>query len=276
MAGEARHRWVLRICAVLSASWMFLTGTLVLCGYAIKHSGTVNSADRRITSFVVNHRTATLNGVMRVVTWTGSWIAVLVVAVAVGALSWRRCLPILALGAVLASWVGELLAVTLAKPLVERHRPPEAAWAVVAHGWAFPSGHAANAVVVFSTAAALMARLSTSTIIRLLCWISAILLVALVGFSRIELGVHWTTDVLAGAAWATAWTAAVVAVMQGSATASWPNDRPGSGARVPGCRRILRRLRRSQGLDPLGKLALRNTAWLAGRSCRSDRLSSLR
>jgi undecaprenyl-diphosphatase len=85
---------------------------------------------------------------------------------------------------------------------------------VVAHGWAFPSGHAANAVVVFATAAALVARLSSYRAARVLCWTAGGLLVALVGFSRIELGVHWTTDVVAGAVWASAWTAIVVVVIR--------------------------------------------------------------
>ncbi len=143
---------------MLVCAWLGLVALLVLCGEGVKHSSLVNSADRRITSFVVTHRTASLTDIMKAVTWAGSWIALAVVAVVVGVLTWRRRLPWLALGAVLTSWVGELLGVILVKGLVERERPPEAVWMVVAHGWAFPSGHAANAVVVFATAAALVAR----------------------------------------------------------------------------------------------------------------------
>ncbi len=137
---------------------------------------------------------------------------------------------LLVLAAVLASWAGELLGVTLVKRLVERHRPPEALWAVVAHGWAFPSGHAANAVVVFATAAALAAGLSTHRTVRLLCWASGALLVALVGFSRIELGVHWATDVVAGAIWASGWTVTVVAALRRTLAPSGPGLRSGSDA----------------------------------------------
>ena len=219
-----------RACVVLVCAWLVLVALLVLCGEVVKHSGVVNSADRQITSFVTTHRTPWLNDIMKVVTWAGSWIAVAVVAVVVGALAWRRHLQLLALGAVIVSWVGELLAVTLVKQLVERDRPPAVVWAVVAHGWAFPSGHTANAVVVFACAAALAARLSRYRIVRLLCWTSGALLAALVGFSRIELGVHWTTDVLAGAVWACVWTVTVVAVVRHQKATSDPEIRSGSDA----------------------------------------------
>jgi len=151
---------------------------------------------------------------MKVVTWTGSWVAVLVVAAAVVFLAWRRRLPLVAVGVVLAAWVGELLAVTLTKFFVARARPPEAVRLVVAHGWSFPSGHTANAVVVFATGAALVARFAGWSRARALAWTAAVLAVALVGFSRIELGVHWTTDVAASIVWATAWALVVVAILR--------------------------------------------------------------
>jgi membrane-associated phospholipid phosphatase len=222
---------MMRASAVLVCAWLALVALLVLCGEGVKHSGVVNSADKRVTSFVVAHRTPWLNDVMKVVTWAGSWVAVAVVAVVIGVLIWRRHLRLLALAAVLASWVGELLGVTLVKRLVERDRPPEALWAVVAHGWAFPSGHAANAVVVFATAAALATRLSGYRMVRVLCWTSGALLVALVGFSRIELGVHWATDVVAGAVWATGWTVTVVTFLR--RTQATPNPEIRSGPDAP-------------------------------------------
>lgn len=72
-------RGVSRAFAVLGCAWVFMVILLVLGGVGVKHSGSVNAVDRRITSFVVTHRTPTLTEIMKVVTWTGSWIAVLVV-----------------------------------------------------------------------------------------------------------------------------------------------------------------------------------------------------
>jgi len=186
-------------------SWLVLVVLLVLCGEGIKHSSAINSVDGHITTFVVHHRTPTLNQIMKVLTWAGSWIAVFVVAVAVALLTWKGRLKAVAVVTVLTAWLGELLAVTMTKAVVERHRPPESVRLVVAHSWSFPSGHAANAVVVFAVAAALVSHLARSRLVEVLSWLVAVLLAALVGFSRIELGVHWTTDVLAGAVWSGIW-----------------------------------------------------------------------
>lgn len=57
-------------------------------------------------------------------------------------------------------------------------------------GYGMPSGHAQSAVVVWGTLAAWRRQLSL--------WIAAILAMSLIGFSRIYLGVHFPTDVLAG------------------------------------------------------------------------------
>ena len=73
------------------------------------------------------------------------------VAVIVTALAWKQRLPILAVPVVVSAWLGELLAATLTKSVVQRPRPPEAVRLVMAHGWSFPCGHTANAVVVFAT-----------------------------------------------------------------------------------------------------------------------------
>ena len=188
-------------------------------GEGIEHSAAVESVDRSITTFVVAHRMSALDQLMKAVTWTGSWIAALGVSAVVVACTWKRRLPISAVVAVLAAWLGELLAVTLTKAVVERARPPEAVRVVVAHGWSFPSGHTANAVVVFAAAAALLTFLVHSRIVRFLAWALAVLATALVGFSRIELGVHWTTDVVMSMVWTTWWIVVLVVVVRRIRTA---------------------------------------------------------
>jgi undecaprenyl-diphosphatase len=189
--------------------WLVLVALLVLCGEGIKHSAGIQSMDRRITTFVVTHRTPALNHIMKIVTWTGSWIAVLVVAAFVGLLAWRRRLPLLVVGVVVATWLGEFLAVTITKAVVQRDRPPEPFQLVAAHGWSFPSGHTANAVVVFVTAALLVVTFAGSRNVAVVTWTAAVIAVALVGFSRIELGVHWTTDVLGSVVWTAVWILAI-------------------------------------------------------------------
>jgi undecaprenyl-diphosphatase len=206
------------VVGVLGAAWAVLTGILILVGEGVKHSSALNSLDRHITDFVVDHRTPALNQLMKAVTWTGSWIATLGIAVLVAVFAWRRRLHLLAVIAVLAAWLGELLAVTLTKAVVERPRPPEAVRLVAGHGWAFPSGHTANATVVFATSAALATVLLGQRYSRLLVWALAALATALVGFSRIELGVHWTTDVVASVVWTVCWLFILVTVLRRSSS----------------------------------------------------------
>jgi undecaprenyl-diphosphatase len=198
---------------VLVTAWVILTGLLILVGEGIEHSSALSSMDRTVTAFVVGHRTPALNQLMQAVTWTGSWIATLAVAVLVIVLAWTRRLAVLVVIAVLGGWSGQLLAVHLTKAVVQRARPPEPVRLVVAHGWAFPSGHTANAVVMFATGAFVVTTFLGHRNARLLTWVLAVLVTALVGFSRIELGVHWLTDVVASLVWTTCWLLILVTVL---------------------------------------------------------------
>jgi undecaprenyl-diphosphatase len=208
------RRLITRTAGVIGAAWAVLFGILMLVGVAIKHSSQINSLDRRITHFVVTHRTPALNQLMKTVTWAGSWLVTLGMAVLLAILVWRRRLPVVAVIAVLAGWWGELLAVTVTKGVVQRPRPPASLWVVKAHGWSFPSGHTANATVVFAAAAAVATVFVRNRSWQILIWAVAALATALVGFSRIELGVHWTTDVLASAIWTAVWLMVLAKALQ--------------------------------------------------------------
>lgn len=99
---------------------------------------------------------------------------------------------------------GILMALAL-KSLFSRARPDALFHATVASGYSFPSGHAMMSAVVFLTLAALAARLTPHTLLRLYAVGAAGLMTGLVGMSRVYLGVHWASDVAAGWAAGCAW-----------------------------------------------------------------------
>lgn len=117
--------------------------------------------------------------------------------------------PVLVAFAVIAYWqlgeergtgllslaVGALALVVLLKALFGLPRPPVELRAIPADGYGFPSGHALGSAAVFGGLAAALDVGSRRT-----RTIAVILLVATVSFTRVGLGVHFTGDVIAGAA----------------------------------------------------------------------------
>lgn len=100
---------------------------------------------------------------------------------------------------------GQVLS-SLLKLGVERPRPDLVSHLVDVHTLSFPSGHAMLSAVTYLTLGSLLARIMPDRTSRVYVIGIAVLLTFLVGMSRIYLGVHWPSDVLAGwcagAAWA--------------------------------------------------------------------------
>jgi undecaprenyl-diphosphatase len=89
-----------------------------------------------------------------------------------------------------------------------RERPDMAYRAVEAVNASFPSGHAMLSAVVFLTLGVLTARFADRRRVKVLAISAAVLLSLLVGASRVYLGVHWASDVLAGWCVGGAWAMA--------------------------------------------------------------------
>jgi undecaprenyl-diphosphatase len=102
---------------------------------------------------------------------------------------------------------GLLLSETM-KQVFERTRPPEIYRAAEALNASFPSGHALLSTVFYLTMAAMLARALKRRRLKAYVIGVGISLALMVGITRVYLGVHWASDVLAGwclgAAWATA------------------------------------------------------------------------
>ena len=195
--------------AVLAGIWAGLVGLLVAAGEIIVHSSAITGFDRQVTRDAVTARTPALNTAMRIVTWLGSWVALGALACVILLLVLTKRLRVAIAVIVVLAWAGEALGVRIAKEVVTRQRPPRAIWVVNAHGWSFPSGHTATAAFVFTVVALGIAAVSHHRVVRLLGWLLAGLAVAATGYSRVELGVHWTTDVMASVIFVACWVAAI-------------------------------------------------------------------
>jgi undecaprenyl-diphosphatase len=105
---------------------------------------------------------------------------------------------------VCGSVVSGLLASTLLKYFFDRPRPTLVPHAVYASNSSFPSGHSMLSAVTYLVLGALLARSQVRKLVKAYFLLGAVFLTILVGISRVYLGVHWPSDVLAG------WTAGAV------------------------------------------------------------------
>jgi membrane-associated phospholipid phosphatase len=154
-------------------------------------------------------RTDTLTALAVVVTELGSTTTMALLAAAVGIWSWRAGRPadaVLAVGAM----AGGAAAFRGLKELLDRPRPPLDGRLVHVGNESLPSGHATMAIVVIGTLVVL-AWAGHTPARRVVMVLGAALWVGAVGLTRIYLGVHWFSDVLAGWLVGGAWLALCVA-----------------------------------------------------------------
>ncbi len=161
--------------------------------------------DRWMAQYGADHATTTSTDVLKAITDFGSTAGVIAIAVIVAAIEYRR-LPSRAivpfLGLVVA---GQSLLSNSVKALVDRARPnihPLASFASTS----FPSGHTTAAAACYAAFALVLCRQRSRRTQSVIVGTAAAMAGA-VGTSRILLGVHWLTDVVAGLALGWAWFA---------------------------------------------------------------------
>jgi undecaprenyl-diphosphatase len=184
--------------------------------------------DRAVLLWIHSSFPGWLDGPMRLVTALGYyWVVIPLLAVAVLAFyrkDWRLSAILL-----VVSTSGSIVLTTVLKAIFERSRPELFDSGYTASFYSFPSGHATLAVGFYGTLTLLLAyRLRGYA--RWLVAACGVSLVLLIGFSRLYLGVHYPTDVLAGYLAALLWL-----VFVGVAYACWLSVR---GLRAAETRRV--------------------------------------
>ncbi len=208
----------LAVIAAMTAAFAVLLG-------GVAETEGLATFDLPIVQALADARTPVAVLLMRTITTLGSPVAMIVIAACVcGVLAWwlRRGTP-LVLGALGVGGIGVID--TAAKDVVARPRPPAALHAVTANGYSFPSGHAVfSALVMLLCAAMLSFWVVHRPGGRVLLWAGSVTVIVAVGLSRVDLGVHYPSDILAGWALAIAW-----ATTLGLATLGWSHARRDTG-----------------------------------------------
>jgi membrane-associated phospholipid phosphatase len=216
MRSSASMRLVLRILGVLGALAVFSSIAEEMA------EGDATSFDR-VTLLAIHRLDGPFMDVtMRAFTMVGS--APVVIPLTTALIVWvyrqgaRRLASILGL----VAFATELLNLAL-KTIFQRERPSLFQEVATLHSYSFPSGHTMAATAIYGFSAYVIARMRP----RLRGVLATIvpLGVALIGVSRVFLGVHWPTDVIAGFA------AGIFIFLGGALAARWNDDADVRGPR---------------------------------------------
>ena len=106
---------------------------------------------------------------------------------------------------VLASIAGAATLSFVIKGVIERPRPELTLHSMEVYTSSFPSGHATGAAATYLTLGALLARFQRRRRLKAYLLTLAVILTVMIGLSRLYLGVHWPSDVLAGWTLGSSW-----------------------------------------------------------------------
>jgi membrane-associated phospholipid phosphatase len=160
-------------------------------------------SDQRLANWLHDRATDPLTDAFQIITFLGNFVTLLAVTLVAVVVLWRRHEQKDALFVALA-FVGAQLLSNGMKLVFQRDRPFFPDPLATATTYSFPSGHALVSLAVYGAIALLLAR-RLAPVGRTAVFVAAGVLVAAIGFSRLYLGVHFLTDVLAGFAAGIAW-----------------------------------------------------------------------
>jgi membrane-associated phospholipid phosphatase len=169
--------------------------------------------DRPLANWLHERATDPLTDVVRVLTWTGNGGFLAIVVLVATLFLWRRRLFSDAVFVVLAFAGAEAITFGM-KQGFRRDRPFFEDPLATASSFSFPSGHALVSLAVYGSLALVIARHLTSRRAAAAVLIIAALWVLAIGFSRLYLGVHFLSDVLAGYSAGAAWLALLYASIE--------------------------------------------------------------
>jgi undecaprenyl-diphosphatase len=162
----------------------------------------LSGIDRPIMLFVYQFRTPLFTAIMKWITFFGNTGLIFVVLLAALTLLAKRYLKQALWFLILAGSGGAANAIL--KMIIARPRPALAPL-IKETDFSFPSGHAMDSLIVYGAIAYLLLQLMPEFRYRALVIPMASLIITAIGFSRVYLGVHYPSDVLAGYLFGCGW-----------------------------------------------------------------------
>ena len=171
------------------------------------------AADLRIINLIQIFQTPLLSKIMLLITYLGNWQIICLGIIFVGAylIFVKRFYYLLAL---LVSVGGGEIFVWLVKHIIARPRPPLINALVREDGFSFPSGHMFVAISFYGLITYFIWHRKKNFWIRTADLIIGLIIIAAIGLSRVYLGVHWPSDVLASIAAGLAWLAVIITALE--------------------------------------------------------------
>lgn len=170
--------------------WVALLAAGLLAGLVVEGNG----FDGSLVRSVAGERTAALTPVARTLTNLGGpWLDIVFAIAVVALLTLRRRRDAIF---VLLAGGGTMVLSNAVKFILERPRPHGGLVAVSSYSW--PSGHAASSIALYGALAVLAAREAPTAAARAVILAGLTILTGVVGATRVYLGVHYPSDVLAG------------------------------------------------------------------------------
>jgi len=158
-------------------------------------AGDASLIDDPVRNAVISTRSDWLTPIMKAITYMGNWQTITVICLILLAFRKTRLtygVP-LSIGALFVSLANKGI-----KAIVLRPRPDQAMFLIEQDGWSFPSGHAITSMFFFGMAIWLIRRNVTNRRTANILTVLLAIPMVLIGVSRVYLGVHYPTDVLAG------------------------------------------------------------------------------
>ena len=169
--------------------------------------------DETVRSFIHSFASPVLTEIMRAASFAGSTLfLILLGALIIGLLLWRKHRHGATLFAITTIGAGILL--FLLKILFRRARPEPFFDTILPASYSFPSGHTLGSFCFYLALATILSNRAGKLWIQILIWTCAISFVLLIGISRIYLGVHYPSDVVAGFAAGFVWVISIVVADQ--------------------------------------------------------------